>query len=222
MFYYENLNHVNKNVEELINQIKKNFEGKLYFETDQCFHIAAGENTGEYPNCNLIAYGGFGIFDNDAVSREFVLNKLFKKDYPDFLYNKLFMPKYNSLDSVSDANKLYKLQSSIGFRGDALYLCRCSHFNMTKRDNKEYRTSLNSRELFDIMINKAYEVYHCSNDTVLKNKECIGAIELEIINEKDLKLALDFLKYYFTSREFLSAISTKRLRKSFKEFQFKY
>lgn len=219
--YYKNLNYVNRYVEELVNKIRMNFEGKLYFETDQCFHIAVGENTGEYPNGNLIAYGGFGIFDGDAVNREFVLNKLYKKDCPDFSYNILFMPKYKKFDFVADEKKLYKLQSAIGFKGDALYLCRCSHFNMPKRDNKQYRTSLQSRELFDLMIKTAYRIYECADFKILKYTGYIGAIELEIVNEKDLELAFKFLEEYFTGREFLSSVSTKRFRSCFNKFKFK-
>ena len=75
--YVQNLKRVNPNVEHIISEIRRNFDGGLYFGLDQGFHMAVGESVGKYPKGELIAYGGFGIHEDNAVDREFILNKLF-------------------------------------------------------------------------------------------------------------------------------------------------
>jgi len=218
--YLQNLKRVNPYVKHIINEIRRNFDGGLYFGSDQGFHIAVGESIGKYPNGELIAYGGFGTQDDSAVDREFVLNKLFKKGYDNFPHNTLFMPKYNKTYTVDSKNNLYELNSSTTFMGDALYLCRCSHYNLPKRDDKEYRTSLESKHFFDLMIKTVYKEYGCDKPEILDDLRQIGAIELEIINEKDLQIALKFLQTYFTGRKFLSSVSTKKYNDLFSKFKF--
>jgi len=220
--YLNNLKRVNPNVEHIISEIRRNFDAGLYFGTDQGFHIASGESVGKYPNGELIAYGGFGIYDGNVVDREFILNKLFKKGYNNFPHKTLFMPKYNEISQIESENDLYELKPPTEFKGNSLYLCRCSHYNLPKRENKEYTTSLDGKHFFDLLVKTAYKEFKCNNLEILNNVGSIGAIELEIIDEKDLQLVLKFLQEYFTSRKFLALVPNKKYNELFTKFKFKF
>ena len=219
--YLQNLKRVNPSLEHVISEIKRNFDGGLYFGIDQGFHMATGESVGKYPNGELIAYGGFGTQEDAAIDREFVLNKLFKKGYNNFPHNTLFIPKESMVQHVDNENDLYEIKPAAGFKGNALYLCRCSHFNLPKRDSKEYKTSLESKHFFDLMVKTAYKEYGCNKPEILENIGLIGAIEIEILNDKDLQLAMKFLQDYFTGRKLLSSVPNKKYSDMFSKFKFK-
>lgn len=220
--YMKNLKRVNPNVEHIINEIRRNFDAGLYFGTDQGFHIASGESVGKYPSGELIAYGGFGIYNDNQVDKEFILNKLFKKGYNNFPHNTLFMPKENKVMHIDNENDLYELKLPTDVKSNALYLCRCSNYNLPKRESKEYKTSLDGKHFFDLLVKTAYKEYGCNNPEILNNVGAIGAIELEIIDEKDLQLVLKFLQEYFTSRKFLAIVPNRKYNDLFNKFKFKF